>query len=79
MYCVSVLLIEAAAYICHCASFLCLHEQSAIQAVAQSVNPRLSSVFKKVEESGKAAFIPYLTAGYPKKGDTVDLLLGLQE
>eukprot|EP00953_Heterococcus_sp_UTEX-ZZ885_P037533 19281-Heterococcus_DN1.PRE.1 len=62
-----------------CTCILCLHQQPAIQAVAQSVNPRLSAVFKKVEESGKAAFIPYLTAGYPKKDDTVDLLLGLQE
>ncbi|KAG5180854.1 tryptophan synthase [Tribonema minus] len=43
------------------------------------VNTRLSNVFKGVEETGKAAFIPYLTAGYPKADDTVDLLLGLQE
>jgi hypothetical protein len=30
-------------------------------------------------DTGKAAFVPYLTAGYPKRDDTVDLLLGLQE
>lgn len=54
-------------------------EPAPVKVTASSVNPRLQSVFKKVEESGKAAFIPYLTAGYPKADDTVELLLGLQD
>ncbi|CAM9331807.1 unnamed protein product [Chrysoparadoxa australica] len=40
---------------------------------------RLCQVFKGVEASGRAAFTPYLTAGYPMREDTVDLLLSLQE
>ena len=35
-------------------------------------------MFDGVAETKKAALIPYLTAGYPKKADTVDLLLALQ-
>ncbi|CAM9427364.1 unnamed protein product, partial [Hapterophycus canaliculatus] len=42
-------------------------------------NPRLARTFPRVEDTKKAVFIPYLTAGYPKKEDTVDLLLALQE
>lgn len=45
---------------------------------SKSASPRLAKVFDSVAESKKAAFIPYLTAGYPKKDDTVELLLALQ-
>lgn len=51
--------------------FLCWHG-------SKSSNPRLAKVFDDVAENKQAAFIPYLTAGYPKKADTVDLLLALQ-
>lgn len=44
----------------------------------KSASPRLAKVFDGVSESKQAAFIPYLTAGYPKKADTVGLLLALQ-
>lgn len=45
---------------------------------SKSASARLAKVFEDVATSKKAAFIPYLTAGYPKKDDTVDLLLALQ-
>ncbi|CAB1106132.1 unnamed protein product [Ectocarpus sp. CCAP 1310/34] len=46
----------------------------------RSVNPRLAKVFRRQDgETQEAAFIAYLTAGYPKKTDTVELLLALQE
>eukprot|EP00903_Cladosiphon_okamuranus_P005323 g5321.t1 len=44
-----------------------------------SASPRLANVFDDVAQNKQAAFIPYLTAGYPKETDTVSLLLGLQE
>ncbi|CAM9880850.1 unnamed protein product, partial [Choristocarpus tenellus] len=53
--------------------------EPSVKPVSVSVNPRLAEVFNQVSSTRKAAFIPYLTAGYPKKEDTVDLLLGLQE
>jgi hypothetical protein len=49
MHAAAALLAEAIAYIECCTYVFCLHQQPAIQAVAQSVNPRLSAVFKKVE------------------------------
>jgi len=39
----------------------------------------LREVFQTTRESGKAAFVGYLTAGYPKMEDTVDLLLALEQ
>ena len=45
---------------------------------SKSASLRLAKVFDGVAESKQAAFIPYLTAGYPKKADTVELLLALQ-
>lgn len=45
---------------------------------SKSANPRLAKVFDDVADDKQAAFIPYLTAGYPKRTDTVDLLLALQ-
>lgn len=45
---------------------------------SKSANPRLAKVFDSVTADKQAAFIPYLTAGYPKRADTVDLLLALQ-
>lgn len=45
---------------------------------SKSANPRLAKVFNDVADDKQAAFIPYLTAGYPKRTDTVDLLLALQ-
>lgn len=45
---------------------------------SKSASPRLAKVFDGVAESKQAAFIPYLTAGYPKKADTAELLLALQ-
>lgn len=45
---------------------------------SKSASSRLAKVFDGVAETKKAAFIPYLTAGYPKKADTVDLMLALQ-
>ena len=55
-------------YVCRCA----------IWSGSKSANPRLAKVFDDVADDKQAAFIPYLTAGYPKRTDTVDLLLALQ-
>jgi tryptophan synthase len=49
------------------------------QRGARSVSTALRKVFAEVGESKKAAFVAYMTAGFPEKADTVDLLLGLQE
>ena len=38
-----------------------------------------ATVFEECKEAGKPAFIPYLTAGYPTKADTVPGLLALEK
>lgn len=39
----------------------------------------LDEAFKKCEAKGRIAFVPYLTAGYPTKADTVQLMLALEK
>lgn len=40
---------------------------------------RLGKVFANVEETKKATLITYLTAGYPRAEDTVDLMMAMEE
>ena len=40
---------------------------------------RLSDSFSSLKSSGRSAMVPYLTCGFPRAEDSVDLLLGLQE
>jgi hypothetical protein len=42
-------------------------------------NTRLDSVFRSAKERGEAAFVGFITAGYPTKEDTVELMLAMQE
>jgi tryptophan synthase len=42
------------------------------------MSARLREMFRKAHEDGKALFIPYLTAGYPERKDTVPVLLAME-
>ena len=46
---------------------------------AAPARPTLNDVFKRCAAAGKAAYIPYVTAGYPTRGDTVPVLLALEK
>lgn len=39
----------------------------------------IDAAFAKCKSKGRIAFVPYVTAGYPTKLDTVPQLLGLQK
>ena len=40
---------------------------------------KLKATFDKAAERGKAAFVGFITAGYPAKKDTVPLMLAMQK
>lgn len=42
------------------------------------MSARLRELFARAREEGRALFIPYVTAGYPARGDTVPILLGME-
>ena len=45
----------------------------------QGFNTRLDDVFRSAKARGEAAFVGFITAGYPAAKDTVDLMLAMQE
>ena len=46
---------------------------------SRDMTSALDEAFKQCEARGRIAFVPYLTAGYPTKGDTVQLMLAMQK
>lgn len=38
----------------------------------------LKKTFAQCKKEGRAALVTYITAGYPKADDTVDILLGME-
>lgn len=42
------------------------------------MSQRLRDTFARAKEEGRTLFVPYVTAGYPRRGSTVDLLLGME-
>ncbi len=39
----------------------------------------VQQAFDKARSEGRAAFVPYITAGFPTLGDTVAVLKGMQD
>ncbi len=48
-------------------------------ASGSGFNARLDEAFTKAKSEGRAAFVGFVTAGYPTKGDTVEVMLAMQE
>lgn len=42
------------------------------------MSAQLRATFKAKADKNEAAFVSYVTAGFPSKADTVDILLGLE-
>ena len=42
------------------------------------MSQRLREMFRRAHDEGRALFIPYVTAGYPERSDTVPLLLAME-
>lgn len=42
------------------------------------MSKRLREMFERCRAEGRAAFMPYVTAGYPAKDETVPILLALE-
>lgn len=50
-----------------------------VQSMARGFDGRIEAAFAKCKEAGEAAFVTFLTAGFPVKEDTPAILLGMQE
>lgn len=50
-----------------------------IAQMDRGVGGRIEEAFASAKERGEAAFITFVTAGYPTKDDTADILLAMQE
>jgi tryptophan synthase alpha subunit len=42
------------------------------------MSQRLRDTFARAKDEGRTLFVPYVTAGYPRRGDSVDLLLAME-
>lgn len=52
---------------------------SAVQSMQRGHNGRIEEAFAQCKERGEAAFITFVTAGFPVKEDTPAILLAMQE
>mmetsp|Transcript_3289 Transcript_3289/g.5085 ORF Transcript_3289/g.5085 Transcript_3289/m.5085 type:complete len:699 (+) Transcript_3289:258-2354(+) len=52
---------------------------SSVQSMQRGHNGRIEEAFAKCKEKGEAAFITFVTAGFPVKEDTPAILLAMQE
>merc|ERR1719251_852984 len=50
-----------------------------ISEMRRGMGGRLEESFAAAKESGKAAFVSFVTAGYPSPEDTPSILLAMQE
>lgn len=52
---------------------------SAVKAMKRGHDGRIEAAFAKCKERGEAAFVTFVTAGFPVKEDTPDILLAMEE
>jgi len=54
-------------------------EPTAVVDMERGMGGRLEDAFETAKEKGEAAFVAFITAGYPAKDDTPSILLAIQE
>jgi len=52
---------------------------SAVESMQRGHNGRIEEAFAKAKERGEAAFVTFVTAGFPDKDDTPSILLAMEE
>jgi len=52
---------------------------TSVADMERGYNGRIEAAFAAAKEKGEAAFVSFVTAGYPNKEDTPSILLGMQE
>ncbi|KAL7497993.1 hypothetical protein ACHAWT_006848 [Skeletonema menzelii] len=54
-------------------------KMSAVQSMERGHNGRIEEAFAQAKERGEAAFVTFVTAGFPEKIDTPAILMAMQE